>query len=127
MAFMKDFILGEGEHAGVKFVTVHNGHGARCGYALIPPGHPWHGVEYDNIPADVHGGLTYSEADGDDWWIGFDCSHSGDAKDLDLPMPKAIREITARFGNRGIVRTQEYVEGECRNLCEQVASVAARY
>jgi len=39
---------------------------------------------------DVHGGITYSDSlndypianDGSRWWFGFDCSHLGDAPDL---------------------------------------------
>lgn len=54
------------------------------GYIGVPPGHPWHGLDYDDVPADVHGGLTYSEdrapkeAPDGFWWLGFDTLHSGD-------------------------------------------------
>ncbi len=54
-----------------------------CGYAAIEPGHPWHGRHYDDVPAEAHGGLTYSDrctgsvchvpkpGEPDDvWWIG---------------------------------------------------------
>lgn len=54
------------------------------GYIGLPPEHPWYGKPYDDIPADVHGGLTYSrnykpkeEPDGY-WWIGFDTGHLDD-------------------------------------------------
>ena len=122
-------VLSEGEHAGFKFTTVHNGGGFRCGYVRIPLGHPWHGLDYEQVephPA-VHGGLTFAEADvpcdadGPDnaWWLGFDCAHSGDATDPSLPG-------SSRFWRRdGTVRTQEYVENECRNLCEQAAKVTS--
>lgn len=33
-----------------------------CGYLAVPEGHPWYGKHYGDIGADVHGGLTYSEA-----------------------------------------------------------------
>jgi hypothetical protein len=55
----------------------------RCGYVRIPVGHPWH--KKDDIPVDVHGGLTFAQIepcvhdDGVGWWIGFDCRHSGDS------------------------------------------------
>jgi hypothetical protein len=49
------------------------------GYIIIPPGHPWHGMDYVEIDASVHGGLTYAAAEGDDgWMIGFDTAHYGD-------------------------------------------------
>jgi len=60
------------------------------GYVCIPNGHPMYGVPYDDIPVDVHGGLTFSnysnEIDwpevpkGDFWVVGFDCAHLGDNK-----------------------------------------------
>jgi hypothetical protein len=46
------------------------------GYVRIPPGHPWHGLHYDAIDADVHGGLTFSlDADDGGTWIGWDDAH----------------------------------------------------
>jgi hypothetical protein len=86
-------------------LIVRNGGGALCGYVGVPPGHPWHGRDYSydggNNPVNdirVHGGVTYAskcqedghichfaqpgEAD-DVWWIGFDCSHSGDYRPRD--------------------------------------------
>ena len=68
-------------------------HGWGNGYVLIPEGHPLHGVEYDEIHVDVHGGLTYSNLVDDEmleywdelspedkgsWCVGFDTAHSGD-------------------------------------------------
>jgi hypothetical protein len=58
----------------------------RCGYVRIPQGHVWHGMDYNDIPADTHGGLTFaqiepcSHEDGTGYWIGFDCVHCGDAR-----------------------------------------------
>ena len=55
-----------------------------CGYVGLPKGHRLFGQDYDEIEVNVHGGLTYAshdmvEYDGPRlWWIGFDCTHSGD-------------------------------------------------
>lgn len=58
-----------------------------CGYVGVPPGHPWHGADYDSVSAEVHGGLTFSgktddarKVDGqpDLYWLGFDLAHLGD-------------------------------------------------
>ncbi len=67
------------------------------GYVAVPPGHPYYGVNEDNIPVDVHGGLTfgakaddfsfcpefiYGDTIPDDWWVfGFDTLHWGDYKE----------------------------------------------
>jgi hypothetical protein len=69
-------------------------HGWGNGYVLIPKGHKYHGVHYDNIPVDVHGGLTFGEevddrliaiwgnilnsSDIGTWCVGFDTGHLGD-------------------------------------------------
>jgi len=123
-------VLSEGVHCGHEWVAVHNGMGYRCGYVKVEPGHPWYRKSDGEIDADVHGGLTFSEADtpcdkggpDDGWWIGFDCAQWGDAQDEALysdPVPWPFR------GSRtGVVRTQEYVEAECRKLCRQAAAEA---
>jgi hypothetical protein len=70
--------------------------GAWCGYVGVDRTHPWHGKPYDDLPVEVHGGLSF--ADGcqegpqestvchipepgqpdDLWWFGFDCGHAWD-------------------------------------------------
>lgn len=59
------------------------------GYVRIPKDNKYYGKDYDSIPYDVHGGLTFSEViesnDSFSWpeghWIGFDTCHFGDNKD----------------------------------------------
>lgn len=118
-------VLARGIHAGHEWMAIHNGMGYRCGYVKVQPGHPWHGVAAEEIDVDVHGGLTFSEHDqpcanpdgkDDGYWVGFDCAHYMDAQDPSLPPSRD----GVQLGHRdGVVRTQEYVESECRNLCEQ--------
>lgn len=124
-------VLSEGEHAGHEFITVQNSMGYRCGYVRVEEGHPWHGKGYDELNdpyPDVHGGLTFAEPDkpcdkggpDDAWWFGFDCAHSGDAPDPSLKLDDGMKP---RYGS-GVIRTQEYVEAQCRSLCEQAAAAA---
>ena len=79
-------------------------HGYANGYVGLPPAHPWFDMDYNAIPAEVHGGLTYGEdhfprmqPDGL-YWIGFDTCHSGDDS---------------------ISCNQEYCEHELEKLCKQ--------
>lgn len=80
------------EHAGLPCLLRRGPVGAWCGYAGVPPGHPLHGVGYDEAPAlEVHWGLTFAggcegtichvpkpgEPD-NVWWLGWDCAHAGD-------------------------------------------------
>lgn len=64
------------------------------GYVVLPIGHSQHGKGYDEIPVDVHGGLTFAEVVDDymlEWSggilteedlgkyvVGFDTGHYGD-------------------------------------------------
>jgi hypothetical protein len=56
----------------------------RCGYVGIPENHPDFSKDYDDIPVDVHGGLTFADEEfalfnkEHLWWLGFDCAHWGD-------------------------------------------------
>lgn len=121
-------MLAEGEHAGYQWAVIHNGMGYRCGYVRVPKGHPWHGKGCDELyelspDIEAHGGLTFAapdvecDAPGEDnaWWLGFDCAHCGDAPDPALPN----KYSTTYPGDT--VKSQCYVEAECRSLCEQAA------
>ena len=118
-----DHELNRGTHLGFTWVVMHNGLGFRCGYVRVPAGHPWHDRGNDALgDVDIHGGVTFTETEvgacdceGGGYWVGFDCSHAGDKPDPTLP-----GAISALYGwMSGEVRTQEYVEDQCRQLCEQ--------
>lgn len=120
-----EVVLSQGEHLGFEWMTTHNTSGYRCGYIRVPKGHPWHGQDYDAFACDVHGGLTFAEPDkacekggkDDAWWVGFDCAHAGDLQDPDLPAKH--RESEMRYRHGGTIKTQVFVEAQCRELCEQ--------
>lgn len=111
--------------------------GALCGYVGVPPGHPWHGKDHDAIDADVHGGLTYSNARQGDichvpkpgepedvHWLGFDCAHCFDV------MPR-IDALVASVAIRApkpftdIYRCIEYVGSEVESLALQARKAVA--
>jgi len=50
------------------------------GYVGLPKWHPWFNLHYDDIPVDIHGGLTYADFDDETglWIIGFDTHHHQD-------------------------------------------------
>lgn len=129
------------EHAGHACILHRGPAGAWCGYVAVPPGHPWHGRDFnwDNgVDADVHGGLTYAArcqgsichvakpGDPDDvWWLGFDCNHHGD---LDL------QKVTESNGRESVYdgyfwltyRTVEYARRETEQLAEQARAAKER-
>jgi hypothetical protein len=47
-------------HTGLPCLIVRNPMGALCGYVGVPKDHPAYGRHYDQVDADVHGGLTFS-------------------------------------------------------------------
>ncbi|MGC3958128.1 MAG: hypothetical protein QM813_09380 [Verrucomicrobiota bacterium] len=119
------FVLIAGEHEGLTWFVAHNKMCYRCGYVLVPPEHPWFGRLYEEIEADVHGGLTFAGPAGTwAWCVGFDCAHSGDAPDPDLPH-YADMPLRFIFGQDGVIRSTEYVEAECLKLCKQAALAQA--
>lgn len=119
-------------YKGYKCVValMHLGH--RCGYVALPKGSEYYGEEYNDIDLDCHGGLTYSDfgypLDDGNYYIGFDCSHCGDGKDLDalrkyFPNDKSIEvyaEMESMFGSDGEIRDIEYVKSELINIVDQL-------
>lgn len=116
--------LYKGVWHGYEIQVVHNGLGFRCGYVRVPRGHPW--FKADDVPVDVHGGVTYSNfgkacdthAGHDEWWIGFDTCHGGDAPDPTLPLESPY-PMPSYPGSE--IRSQAYVLAECRALAKGAA------
>lgn len=90
---------------------------------------------------DVHGGITFADCghpiSDDNWYIGFDCGHYRDGKDLDFVLKTWIddEDIKKRvqfereigFSDNYEVRTLEYVQQECRNLVDQIIELIDKY
>lgn len=85
---------------GIRYIIM-RGPASLCAYIGIPASHPLAGRDYDDIPLDVHGGLTFAHT-GDGlrpegmFWYGWDYGHSGDKSFYDLDYPQFHRpESTA--------------------------------
>lgn len=127
-------------------LIVRNPFGALCGYVGLPPGHPHHGSEYDDVPVEIHGGLTFAgecsedrpegygichvPAEGrpaDVFWLGFDCAHAGDMTPSELG-----RAVEANFAYPftdprtygDVYRDFAYVTAEVTDLAKQLAALA---
>ena len=118
-------------------LMVRNGIGGWCGYVGVLQDHPAYEVDYDDVAAEVHGGLTYSndcveglegesichipgigETD-DVWWLGFDCVHGGDA----YPEVSAAMLFDTSFGS---YKNQKYVTEQVTSLAAQLAGQVTR-
>ena len=102
-------------------ITRHDKFKHLCGYVGIPNNHPSWGKNYNDVDVQVHGGLTFSEADDDDkltWWFGFDCAHAGDiSPELLISLIDIDRYTPDRTE---VYRTWDYVENEVRELVRQL-------
>jgi len=85
----------------------HDSMGHLCGYIQVDADHPWYGKDYDNVDAEVHGGLTYCTSSG---WFGFDCAHAGDL------VPR-MYDLIPDSGE--VYRDMGYVVGELIKLAKQ--------
>jgi hypothetical protein len=68
-----------------------------CAYIGIPTWHPLAGLDYNDVPLDVHGGLTFGDRGDGEWrsakyfWYGWDYAHSGDLCFYDLEFSGWLR------------------------------------
>jgi hypothetical protein len=102
-------------------LVVPNEMGHRMGYVGVPYNL---GDAYE-LGLEVHGGITYEgnlQSSTNFYYYGFDCAHSGDAKDVSI-MTDEYKKLLGLFRdlNDGTVKTKEYVELECRKLADQLA------
>ena len=95
--------------------------GMWLGYVFVPEGHPAYGKHYDQIEADVHGGLTFAGDGGEEdgmpgcWMIGFDCGHAGGV------VPAFRQIMPSMYGSE--YRTIDYVTKECESLAKQLSKM----
>lgn len=90
------------------------GGGFLCGYVMLPKENKFHGANYEDIPIDCHGGLTFSgqlRNDTENYWIGFDCAHLGD---ISPRWPEMFRDPHSSYKNAAYVRSE--IESIVRQL-----------
>jgi len=99
--------------------------GTLCGYVGVPKGHMHYWQSYDELNdsgLEIHGGLTYSQAEDDGWcYFGFDTAHADD-------FPPKIVEHLIQAGKKDFpfyqscdYKTWEYVCTEINYLAEWLA------
>jgi hypothetical protein len=94
---------------GLKCKVILTEMGHRCGYVGVSKNSPAYGRSYDDIPAQVHGGLTYAAAGTDNlFYLGFDCAHYDD---------------WSKYHQTGHKWTLEEVVAETEQLAEQLAKL----
>jgi hypothetical protein len=91
-----------------------------CGYVRVPnKNHPWANATYDDIGAEVHGGLTFGgplthlRGIPSEYWVGFDCAHAGD-------LSPGMFDILPNYRPDGCYRDIDYVKAQCEHLAQQL-------
>ena len=100
--------------------------GSLCGYVDVPKGHPAYGKHYDNVPVEVHGGLTFAEGVDNTaaWRFGFDCGHYMDLCPGALAeMEKAGLDTAASILREGTYRDLKYVRTEVEHMAQQLKAM----
>ena len=116
--------------------------GALCGYVGVPEGHPFFQKGYDDVPVEVHGGLTFAAFCRDTefadrgichmvepgepdhvWWLGFDCSHAGDRSPR---IDRLLRSLGSdrTWADYETYKDLAYVKAEVTALAQQLAARA---
>lgn len=107
--------------------------GAWCGYVGVPRKHRFHGLPYEMIDLDVHGGLTFADRcapgepidgichiawegrESESWWFGFDCGRAWDV----MPGLHVAHHDLRLAG--AVYRDEAWVTNEVTNLAAQLA------
>ena len=142
-----DKVVWVDQATGLDCMAHRNGSGAWCGYVGVPEGHRAYERGYDDVPAVVHGGLTFAggcQETGDPahgichipqegrpaevWWLGFDCAHFQDKMPAMEARLKALRAKDLVWPARPDAldefeqyRDLGYVMAECESLALQLA------
>jgi hypothetical protein len=122
-------------HAGFSCFILRNLHGNWCGYVGVPKEHPAYSMDMDDIPVEVHGGVTYKDKCNDHIchtpqegmpddveWIGFDTMHRGDLS----PSPSGFDTFhwgdlsSSHFLFPSTYKNQEYATNQTKSLAEQL-------
>jgi len=81
-------VLTQGTYKGIDYRVISYGTHP-CSYIRVPENSKYFNVDYDNIPLECHGGLTFgtmipnkdiqhNDAFSNGYWIGWDYAHYGD-------------------------------------------------
>lgn len=115
--------------AGLRAVVIATPMGHRCGYVGVDALNKNYGLGYDDVDANVHGGLTYARkggeypAESDLYWFGFDCAHCDDRKDWSI-MDEKYKNIYNSIGSidfeGSTIKDLDFCTKECESLARQL-------
>jgi hypothetical protein len=118
---------------GVRFIIM-RGPASLCAYVGVPEEHPLAGFDYESLPVDCHGGLTFASKGTNDWpkgffWYGWDYAHSGDRSTYDDdPTRTLVRPDRSekRWTVKEVEQDSWHATYEFRKLMKLAESIAAK-
>ena len=135
---MKPIVEKQWEYKGYRCAVLFQPMCHRCGYVEIPKSSKYFNVDYDNIPIDVHGGLTYgrdyllevSKQEDGTYWIGWDYAHYMDCNDYESALEyykddkqqyeRILRTKEIMGYSEGWIYSQLDVERDCERVVNQL-------
>jgi hypothetical protein len=124
-SFSSDTIVKKWEHHNIR-CAIAQGPFRNCnGYVQIPKNHPWRTItDYNEVPVNVHGGLTFSDRDG---WFGFDTGHYRDIWEGKNIMNNLMGLSFPRIPDDPIDWNMDSLTREVNSLATQVAEAGIGY
>lgn len=122
-------ILHDAVEDGVRFIVL-RGPCSLCAYVGVPNDHPLAGMNYDDMPVECHGGLTFAgnmkELPAERYWYGWDYAHAGDLSFYDVVRHNSPFRDSTAWTVKAIVDdswSALYSFGKLVRLAEQIAQV----
>ena len=113
---------------GIK-VLIMRGPAAWCAYLGIEENHPLAGKDYDSIPLNVHGGLTYA-GKGDDemrpsgyYWYGWDYGHCDDWCSYESALPPSYFGDAKKWTLKEVESDAQFAAWEMAKIKKLVETV----
>lgn len=118
-------VLANGTYKGYNYYVLNLGTHP-CGYVEIPKSSKYFNIDYDNIPIECHGGLTYSSnylrsianEDEERFFIGWDYAHY-----MDYVGYYNLNEFQPSFSEHLKKFTTKEIVDDCLEVIEQLISL----
>ena len=107
--------------------------GTHNGYIVLPQDHPWYslvghdGEDYDNVPMNVHGGLTFGTKKNNHLILGFDTCHDGDDPEihnLDYVERECLRMVIQALNANSTDEIAKFIR-EIRRDIDDISNIAS--
>lgn len=104
--------------------------GHLVGYIFLPENHQWYGKNYDDIPIECHGGISYAEKTEEGYQVGFDCGHLNDIIPSMIEIRKRFNLIPEGLEKHPVFnltyKNMAFCIRECKSMAKQASKIKAK-